>query len=155
MLGLRCCEFFLAPASRGYPSLWCAGLSLQWRLLLWSTGLIVVVHGLSCSGACGIFPGHRSNPSLLHWQVDSLPPNHQGSPLITLNGDETAEKGNRWQPLSAAEGCDIRQPRRTRVFSPTPQVWREHKDRRESKDLSPAKTGVYLPQVWSHLDVYK
>ena len=32
--------------------------------------------------ACGIFQG--SNPSLLHWQVDSLPLSHQGSPEQSL-----------------------------------------------------------------------
>ena len=41
-------------------SLWCAGLSLQWLLLLWSTGSgaprVAVVHGLCCPPACGIFP---------------------------------------------------------------------------------------------------
>lgn len=33
------------------------------------------------------------------------------------------------------------------VFSPTPRVWGEHKNRRENKDLSPAKTRVYLHLV--------
>ena len=28
----------------------------------------------------GIFPTHGLNPHLLHWQMDSLPPSHQGSP---------------------------------------------------------------------------
>ena len=37
-------------------------------------------HGLSCSAACGIFPHQGSNPHLLHWQADSLPLSHQGSP---------------------------------------------------------------------------
>ena len=36
--------------------------------------------GLSCSRACGIFPDQGSNPCLLHWQVDSLPLSHEGSP---------------------------------------------------------------------------
>ena len=40
---------------------------------LQSTGSIVVVHGLSCSAAYEIFPDQGSNPSLLHWQADSLP----------------------------------------------------------------------------------
>jgi len=39
---------------------------------LWSTGSIVVAHGLSCSEACGIFLDQESTPCLLHWQ-DSLP----------------------------------------------------------------------------------
>ena len=30
----------------------------------------------------GIFLIHRSNPCLLHWQVDYLPPSHQGNPGI-------------------------------------------------------------------------
>ena len=38
-----------------------------------------MAHGLSCSGACGIFPDQGSNPCPLHSQVDSL--SHQGSPL--------------------------------------------------------------------------
>ena len=39
-----------------------------------------MVHELSCSEAHGIFPDQRSNLYLLHWQVDSLPLSHQGSP---------------------------------------------------------------------------
>ena len=39
----------------------------------------IVVHGLSCSGACGIFMDQGSNLCLLHWQADSLPPNHKGN----------------------------------------------------------------------------
>ena len=49
-----------------------------------STGLTVVAYGLSCSVACEIFPDQGSNPCLLHWQVDSLPLDHQGSPLIVI-----------------------------------------------------------------------
>ena len=45
-----------------------------------STGSAVIVHGLSCSVACGIFLDQGSSPSLLHGQVDSLPLSHQGSP---------------------------------------------------------------------------
>ena len=40
-----------------------------------------MAHGLSCSAACGIFPDQGSNPCPLHWQVDSQPVRHQGSPL--------------------------------------------------------------------------
>ena len=47
---------------------------------LWSTGPVVVAHGLSCSMACGIFLDQGSHPHLLHWQVDSLPLSHQQSP---------------------------------------------------------------------------
>ena len=70
--------------NRGYSSLQCVGFSLLW-LLLWQstgsrhTGSVVVVHGLSCSATCGIFPDQGSNPCPLHWQADSYPLCHQGS----------------------------------------------------------------------------
>ena len=44
-------------------------------------GSIVVVHGLSCSVACGAFLDQGSNPCLRHCWADSLLLNHQGSPL--------------------------------------------------------------------------
>ena len=54
-------------------------------LLLRSTGSrragsLVVAHRPSCSTACGIFPDQGSNPCPLHWQADSQPLRHQGSP---------------------------------------------------------------------------
>ena len=49
---------------------------------LQSTGSVVVAHGLSCSAACGIFPDQGSNPCPLHWQADSQPLQHQGSPIM-------------------------------------------------------------------------
>ena len=75
----------LVAASGGYSSSRCAGLSLSWSLLLRSTssrrsGSVVVAHGPSCSTACGIFPDQGSNPCPLHWQADSQPLRHQGSP---------------------------------------------------------------------------
>ena len=45
-------------------------------------GSVVVAHGPSCSAACGIFPDQGSNPCPLHWQADSQPLHHQGSPII-------------------------------------------------------------------------
>ena len=51
---------------------------------LQSTGSVVVVHGLSCSAACGIFPDQGSNLCPLHWQADSQPLRHQGSPFLFL-----------------------------------------------------------------------
>ena len=36
---------------------------------------------LSCSTACEIFPGQGLNLCLLHWQADSSPLRHQGSPI--------------------------------------------------------------------------
>ena len=75
----------LVLASGGHSSSRCAGLSLSRPLLLRSTGSrlagpVVVAHGPSCSAACGIFPDQGSNPCPLHWQADSQPLRHQGSP---------------------------------------------------------------------------
>ena len=105
-LGLHCCA--RAPCSRGergpLPVAVCGPLPgvaspaaehgfqargpQQLRLVgsrvqdqqLWCTGSVVVAHGLSCSTACGIFPDQGSNPRPLHWQADSQPLCHQGSP---------------------------------------------------------------------------
>ena len=87
----------LAVVSGDYSLSRCASFSMWW-LLYWkhepqgtrasvvvapgpqSTGSIVVVHGLACSVEHGIFPDQGSNSCLLHWQADSLPLSHQGSP---------------------------------------------------------------------------
>ena len=79
----------LVAASGGHSSSWCAGLSLSQPLLLRSTGSrragsVIVAHGPSCSAACGIVPDQGSNPCPLHWQADSQPLRHQGSPRRTL-----------------------------------------------------------------------
>ena len=52
---------------------------------LQSTDSVVVVHGLSCSAACGIFLDHRWNPHLLHWWKDSLPLSHHGGPSLNFD----------------------------------------------------------------------
>ena len=77
----------LVAASGGHCSSQCPGLLLSRPLLLQSTGSrragsVVVAHGPSCSMACGIFPDQGSNPCPLHWQADSQPLRHQGSPLL-------------------------------------------------------------------------
>ena len=81
----------LVAASGGHSSSWCMGLSLSRPLLLQSTGSrragsVIVAHGPSCS-ACGIFPDQGSNPCPLHWQADSQPLRHQGSPLCAFYVD--------------------------------------------------------------------
>ena len=72
-------------ASGVHSSSRCVGLSLSRPLLLRSTGSrcagsLIVAHGPSCSGPCGIFPDQGSNPCPLYWQADSQPLHHQGSP---------------------------------------------------------------------------
>ena len=90
-----CCVFVsvrglsLVGASGGHSSSRCAGLSLSRPLLLRSAGSrragsVVVAHGPSCSAACGIFPDQGTNPCPLHWQADSQPLRHQGSPELLL-----------------------------------------------------------------------
>ena len=74
-------------ASGGHSSSRCAGLSLSRPLLLRSigsrrAGSVIVAHGPGCSAACGIFPDQGSNPCPLHWQADSQPLCHQGSPYM-------------------------------------------------------------------------
>ena len=88
-----CCVFVsvqgpsLVVASGGHSSSRHAGLSLSQPLLLRSTGSrhagsVIVAHGPSCSVACGIFPDQGSNLCPLHWQADSQPLCHQGSPVF-------------------------------------------------------------------------
>ena len=77
----------LVVAGGGHSSSRCTGLSLSRPLLLRSTGSrragsVIVAHGPSCSAACGIFPDQGLNPCPLHWQADSQPLRHQGSPHI-------------------------------------------------------------------------
>ena len=93
--GLHCCTGFplVEQVEEGdYYLLRCTAFPLQWLLLLRSTGFstcgswalsmdsIVVAHRSSCSEAGGILLDSGSNPYLLHWQADSLPLSHQGSP---------------------------------------------------------------------------
>lgn len=85
VLGLRC-----QLHQQGLLSLWGAGVSLSWRLLLQSTGSrhmasvaaapallragsVVVAPRLSCSSACGIFLAQGSNRCPPHQQADSYP----------------------------------------------------------------------------------
>ena len=101
----------LVAARGGHSSSRCMGLSLSRPLLLRSTGSrcagsVVVAHGPSCSAACGILPNQGSNPCPLHWQADSQPLRHQGSPphpflYSVLLADEETE---RRELKSVAEG---------------------------------------------------
>ena len=79
----------LVVASGDHSSSRCTCLSLSRPLLLRSTGSrrsgsVVVAHGPSCSAAHGIFPDQGSNLCPLHWQADSQPLHHQGSPIFLV-----------------------------------------------------------------------
>ena len=89
-------------ASGDHSSSRCAGLSLSRPPPLRSTGSrragsVIVAHGPSRSAACGIFPGQGSNPCPLHWQADSQPLRHQGSPLgfFLMLGNSNVNGGSR------------------------------------------------------------
>ena len=90
VLGLRfCVRAFSSCGEWGHSSSRCAGLSLSRPLLLRSrgsrrSGSVVVAHGPSCSTARGIFPDQGSNSCPLHWQADSQPLRHQGSPSTNI-----------------------------------------------------------------------
>ena len=82
----------LVAASGGHSSSRCAGLSPPRPLSLRSTGSrcagsAVVAHGPSRSAARGIFPDGGTNPCPLHWQADSQPLRHQGSPHPNFDSD--------------------------------------------------------------------
>ena len=53
-------------------------------LWLQSTDSVVAAHRFSCFLACGIFPDRGSKLRLLHWQADSSPLVHQGSPDLAF-----------------------------------------------------------------------
>ena len=61
---------------------------------LLSTGSVAVANGLSCSAACmRDLPGPGIKPTSLHWQADSLPLSHQGSPLPSLSKEANSFPG--------------------------------------------------------------
>ena len=78
----------LVGTSRGFSCCGARALGMRAPVVvargLQSTGSAVVVHGPSCSAACGLFPDQGSNPCPLNWQVDSYPLCHQGSPYFIL-----------------------------------------------------------------------
>ena len=86
VLGLRfCTRAFSSCGKRGPlfiavrgPLTIVASLVAEHRLQ--TRRLSNVAHGPGCSAACGIFPDQGSNPCPLHWQADSQPLRHQGSP---------------------------------------------------------------------------
>ena len=67
--GFRCMGFVIVACSP-------PGAASQ----LHSTGSVFRERRLSCSATYGIFLDQGSFPCLLHWQVDSLPLEHQRSP---------------------------------------------------------------------------
>ena len=84
VLGLRFCARAFSSCGKRGPLF----IAVRGPLLLRSTGSrragsAIVAHGPSRSLACGIFPDQGLNPCPLHWQADSQPLRHQGSPVIS------------------------------------------------------------------------
>ena len=69
----------LSLVTGGYSSLWCSDFRCRLQKLQHMDSVVVVL-GLRCSTACGIFLAHSSNSCPLHWQVDSYLLCHQRSP---------------------------------------------------------------------------
>ena len=80
------CRLSLVVASRGCSLLEAQGLLIAVASFVvenWALGVqvsVVVTQRLSYPKACSILPDHWWNWCPLHWQVDSLPLDHQGSP---------------------------------------------------------------------------
>ena len=127
----------LVAASGDHSSSRCAGLSPSRPLLLRSTGSrragsVIVAHGPSCSAACGIFPDQGSNPCPLHWQADSQPLRHQGSPQLMVFNQRfratsldgfLAERAGSWALCG-----------HTWVPSPMTEFYESHSDRSWKRD---------------------
>ena len=86
----RCGEqgllFIAVPLTMWLLLLWAQVLGAQISVVaagrLENLGSIVVLYGLSCSTACGIFLDQGSNLCLLHRQADFYPLCHQENPAV-------------------------------------------------------------------------
>ena len=80
-LSLQGLLLFLSTGCRPHGLQWLQHLGLVVAVPgFQSTGSVVMLHALSCSPACGIFPDQGSNLYLLHGLADSLPWSHWGKP---------------------------------------------------------------------------
>ena len=77
---------------------------------------VAVAQGLSCSKECGIFLDQGLNPCPRHWQVDSYPLSHQGSPIGATSDVPRRQGGSpkrgRKTLMSSAETGDVLMPER-------------------------------------------
>ena len=71
-----------APVYCSARASYCGGFSRCRARALGLVGLVIVVHRLSCSLACGIFLDQESNLCPLLQQADSCPLHHQGTPCL-------------------------------------------------------------------------
>ena len=126
MLGLRFCARAFSSCGKRGPLFIAVRGPLIIVVLLRSTGSrragsAVVAHGASCSTACGIFPDQGSNPCPLHWQADSQPLRHQGSPVLEFLNVTLQILGRaRVKPIPAQ--CSFPQTLRSQGRPSLPQV---------------------------------
>ena len=80
-LGFHCHEWAFSSCARASH---CNGFSSCGAQALCAQASSVKMHEFSCSEACGIFPDQGSNLCPLHWQSDSYPLYHQGSPPASI-----------------------------------------------------------------------
>ena len=102
VLGLHCrTRAFSSCRQQGLLSSWgagashCGGFSRCRAQALGTWVSVVVVHGPSCSVACGIRPDQRSNSRPLYCQVDSYLLYRQGSPWRVALREVWKEKSTR------------------------------------------------------------
>ena len=67
MYSFKFTYLFLAALGLHCSVVSCCG---AWAVGTWAS--VVVMHRLSCSAVCGIFPDQKLNPCPLHWQVNHL-----------------------------------------------------------------------------------
>ena len=82
-----------------------------------------MAHRFSCSAACGIFPEQGSNLCPLHWQADSSPLHHQGSPTAYTSeesGSEGKERTGALKRKNTLPGEDL--PRDRKCSCPSEPV---------------------------------
>ena len=90
LLALHCCtQAFFCCSKWGLlcSCTWashCGAFSCYSLWALEFVGSVVALHGLSFSTLCGIFLDQGSNLYPLFWQVDSKPPDPQGSAYIVM-----------------------------------------------------------------------
>ena len=91
MLGLYCCAPAFSGSSEQRVILLCraqaphcGGFSCCRARVLGTRASVVAACRLSCPAAWGIFKDQGLNPYPLHWQSDSSPLDHHGSPLTNI-----------------------------------------------------------------------
>ena len=113
LLGLYCLSrTFSGCGEWGLLLVAACGLLIVVASLVAARSSVIVLQGLSCSKACGIFLGQGSDPCPLHWQVDSYPLCHQGShTLLPLFFSWSEEKNiHFFTPNVLATGLCINAP---------------------------------------------